>query len=114
MPMQWDVPTAWAAAPLESPCAIGLLMPTNLRNGNPMTAPRIPVRMTMMAVNEGMPPVIWATSIANGVVADFGAREMATSRVAPRYFAIRNAETAPTAQAVNWLARIGTVCLRIC
>ena len=75
MSMAVEVPTAWAAAPKERPCAIGLPMWVSFMVLKPSIPPSKPTQTTTAAVSEGMPPSDLVTSMAIGVVTDLGARE---------------------------------------
>ena len=54
--MAVEVPTAWAAAPKERPCAIGLPMWVSFMVLKPSIPPSKPTQTTTAAVSEGMPP----------------------------------------------------------
>ena len=49
-----------------------------------MILPMIPAQTTMTAVSPGIPPLLPASSIAIGVVTDFGASEAMSELCTPR------------------------------
>ena len=53
--MAVEVPTAWAAVPMESPWAIGLPTRIICMVLNPQIAPNNPTATTTAAVSDGMP-----------------------------------------------------------
>jgi hypothetical protein len=69
--------------------------------------------MTTAAVSEGIPPTAFDTSMAIGVVTDFGANDIITSGEAPINLAIIVTETSPTTQPANCEIRIGISCFFI-
>lgn len=73
--MAVEVPTACAAAPKDSPWAIGLPMRVSFMALNPKILPNSPTDTTTAAVSEGIPPNVLVTSMAIGVVTDLGASE---------------------------------------
>ncbi len=83
MSMAVEVPTAWAAVPIESPWAIGLPTCMIFIVLNPQMAPSKPTATTTAAVSDGIPPIALVTSMAIGVVTDLGANERMTSCEAP-------------------------------
>lgn len=93
-----EVPTAWAAVPMERPCAIGLPTCMIFMVLKPQIAPNRPTATTTAAVSDGIPPMALVTSIAIGVVTDFGASDRITSCEAPINFAISTTEITPTMQ----------------
>ncbi len=56
--MATDVPTAWAAVPIESPWAMGLLTRDSFIILKPVMPPNMPVHTTTAAVSAGMPPMV--------------------------------------------------------
>ena len=69
-----DVPIACEALPMAIPAPNVLSIRNHLKRNGPKMAPVIPAMMTKAAVNEGLPPIASDTSIATGVVNDFGIR----------------------------------------
>lgn len=69
-----DVPTAWAAAPKESPyhgaSDMGEFHCLETEDSSQQYT-----QTTTAAVSAGMPPIDFVTSMAIGVVTDFGASE---------------------------------------
>ena len=55
--MALEVPSAWLAVPMATPCATLCLMRQNLQTAGAATAPVIPVIVMAMMVMEGMPPI---------------------------------------------------------
>lgn len=70
-----DVPTAWEEVPIPMPMAMAFKCGSSLTNIGEITAPIIPVIITIMTVMEAFPPSILASEIAMGVVIDFGNKE---------------------------------------
>ena len=108
-----DVPMAWAAVPKLIPRAIGLFTRPTCRIRTPNIAPKSPTHITMAAVSDGMPPSCPVTSIAIGVVTDFGAKDIITESEAPIHFATNTTDTTPTTQPASCDMIIGINCLRI-
>ena len=104
---------AWLAVPMESPCAIGLLIRPASITLKPSTAPNKPTKITTAADNEGIPPVAADTSMAIGVVTDLGANEQITSGDAPIPLAIKMTDTKPTRHPTNWESKMGNNCFLI-
>lgn len=75
----------------------------------PVTAPNIPTKTTIVAVSDGMPPMLRVTSIAIGVVTDFAASDNTTSFDAPAYWAIATTEMMPTRQPTSCDINIGII-----
>lgn len=73
--MEREVPTAWAAVPIDKPCAAGFFTRVHFMMLYPKMAPKIPTTITTEAVNGGMPWMVFETSMAIGVVTDLGASE---------------------------------------
>lgn len=69
--------------PIERPCAIGLPTCMIFIVLKPQIAPSKPTATTTAAVSDGIPPIALVTSMAIGVVTDFGASERITSCEAP-------------------------------
>ena len=78
------VPIPCDEAPIASPFATGLLIFISFMIGGPMILPMIPAQTTMTAVSPGIPPLLPASSIAIGVVTDFGASEAMSELFTPR------------------------------
>ena len=93
--MAADVPTAWAAVPIDSPPAIGLLIRLSFTILNPAIPPNRPVHTTTAAVSGGMPPTAEEISIAIGVVTALGASDIMTSCDAPNSLANSTTDTIP-------------------
>ena len=72
-PIAMEVPTAWAAAPKERPCAIGLPMWVSFMVLKPSIPPSKPTQTTTAAVSEGMPPSDLVTSTAMDISRKYGA-----------------------------------------
>ena len=64
--MAADVPTACDAVPSDNPCAMGLLTFMICNVLKPSTAPSKPTQTTTAAVSDGMPPMVFVTSMAIG------------------------------------------------
>ena len=108
-----DVPTACEAVPIDKPCAMGLPTCPTCNTLNPQMAPNSPTTITTAAVNEGMPPTESETSIAIGVVTDFGASDIITSGSCTHQFRDNGYRNQPTIHPANWEIRIGNSCFRI-
>ena len=108
-----EVPTAWAAVPIESPWAIGLPTRIICIVLKPQIALNNPTATTTAAVSDGIPPMAFVTSIAIGVVTYFGARDRITSWEAPINFAISTTEMTPTMHPASCDKRIGNNCFLI-
>ena len=108
-----EVPTAWAAVPIDNPCAIGLPIFNNWSILNPQIAPNNPTKITTAAVKAGIPPIVFVTSIAIGVVTDFGAKDNMISWLAPIALAISTTETTPTKHPASCERTIGNICFFI-
>ena len=108
-----EVPTAWAAVPMERPWAIGLPTCISFIVLNPRIAPSNPTQTTTAAVSEGMPPNVLVTSMAIGVVTDLGANDRITSWDAPINLAINTTETTPIKQPASCDSKIGSNCFLI-
>ena len=76
-----DVPTAWAAVPIDNPWAIGLFILLIFTILNPAIPPKIPVQTTTAAVSDGIPPTVDEISIAMGVVTALGAKDIILSLI---------------------------------
>ena len=61
-----------------------------------MILPMIPAQTTMTAVSPGIPPLLPASSIAIGVVTDFGASEAMSELFTPRRCPTPMIEPIPT------------------
>ena len=79
----------------------------------PQIAPSKPTATTTAAVSDGIPPIALVTSMAIGVVTDFGASERITSCEAPMSLAISTTEITPTIHPASWDRRIGKSCFFI-
>ena len=77
------VPRPWLEAPMARPIARSFLMPSSDIILWLNVAPIIPVKITAAVVRAGMPPSVLETSIAIGVVTDFGISEISTCSLAP-------------------------------
>lgn len=86
---------------MDKPWAMGLPTCPTRNTLKPNTAPNNPTTTTTAAVNEGIPPVAFDTSIAIGVVTDFGANEQMISGVAPNSLAMTTTVTNPTKHPAN-------------
>ncbi len=111
--MATDVPTAWAAVPIESPWAMGLLTRDSFIILKPVMPPNMPVHTTTAAVSAGMPPMACVTSMAIGVVTDFDASDMTTSRDAPSICATMTTDAMPTMHPATSARRMGRNCFFI-
>lgn len=67
-----EVPIAWEAQPIAIPMLTGLVIFKSRKNCGPRMAPVRPANITKIAVMLGMPPAWLESSIAIGVVNDFG------------------------------------------
>lgn len=113
--MAAEVPTAWDAVPREMPCEDGMPMWPYFKIRKPVMAPKMPTKTTIVAVSDGMPPMLWVTSMAIGVVTDLAARDRTTSLEAPKYWASMTTDTIPTMQPTNCDMNIGIIsCLMEC
>ena len=70
-----DVPIACAAFPMERLCAMGFFTFVSFIILYPNIAPNIPTTITTDAVSGAIPPMVFYTSMAMGVVTDLGAKE---------------------------------------
>ena len=95
--------------PSEIPWDEGIPMWPYLRILNPVMAPKMPTNTTIVAVRDGMPPMLCVTSIAIGVVTDFAASESTTMRDAPKYCARATTDTMPTRHPTSCDMNIGTI-----
>lgn len=77
------VPRPWLEAPMARPIARSFLIPKSDITLWLKVAPSIPVKITAAVVSAGMPPRVLETSMAIGVVTDFGISEMSTCSLAP-------------------------------
>ena len=68
----------------------------------------------MMAERAGIPPSRRVTSIAIGVVADFGDKDKITGADAPSACATSTTDTTPVTHATSCDTMIGSACRRIC
>ena len=76
-------------------------------------APKIPTIITTDAVNGGIPPMAWETSIATGVVIDLGANDKITCLGAPNNLAINTTEITPIMQPASCYIKMGSTCFFI-
>ena len=70
------VPTAWAAVPMPMPRAMGWVMWQTLQTVSAISAPRMPVKITIAPVRAAMPPSSWLTSMLMAVVTLLGSSVM--------------------------------------
>ena len=68
------VPAPWALVPKRTPRAISFSILSNLIISGPISVPARPVMITNTAAIAGMPPMLLATSMAMGVVMEWGIR----------------------------------------
>lgn len=108
-----DVPTAWAAVPIERPWAIGLFIRLSLTILKPAIPPNIPVQTTTAAVSEGIPPTADEISMAIGVVTALGASDIIISWEAPKSFANTTTDTIPATHPASSEISNGSNCFRI-
>ena len=95
------VPIPCEAVPIAAPIAWSFLTPNSLSNGRPRLAPSTPARITSAIVICGIPCSSFETSIAIGVVTDFGTVDITTAKGAPKAHAVNPAVAMPTTVPAN-------------
>ncbi len=82
-----DAPNTCEDTPIEKPWAIGFFTLVYFNIPKPKVAPKIPARITIQAVRDGIPPIILEISIAIGVVTDLGTKDNSILSGAPKILA---------------------------
>lgn len=102
-----DVPSAWDDVPMAIPRTIGFLILNTLINVGANTAPMMPVMITAAIVIGTMPPKEELTSIAIGVVTDFGIKECVIESSRPKSEQSNNTDVIEIMDPTSVPARIG-------